>query len=134
MHLKNKMARLNRLPSGTDRAIIRNREQRRAASIAFEALAEQLNGAADKRSIPARQVALASAAAKFAAQQIAVETARQAAKDAENMRAYKQALNFTYQAKALCGKLPPLMSKALGHAVDQDVARLETQLGRPARI
>ncbi|MEQ8691483.1 MAG: hypothetical protein RIC89_11690, partial [Pseudomonadales bacterium] len=77
---------------------------------------------------------LAAAAATFAAQQIAVETARQAAKDAENVRAYKQALNFAYQAQGLCRRLPPLMAEALSESVSADVKRLETQLGRPARI
>ncbi len=131
--VQQRLARLNRLPSGMTRNTLRSRQQRREASLALERLSGILKGAAKTSALEQKQADIASAAAQFAAQQMAVETARQAAKDAENVRAYKQALNFAYQAQALCQKLPPLVGKALDEAVAQDVTRLEAALGKPAR-
>ncbi len=132
-YVQQRLARLNRIPSGMARSTLRSRQQRKEASVALETLAGLLKGAVKASALEQKQADLASAAAQFAAQQIAVETARQAAKDAENVRAYKQALNFAYQAQALCKKLPPLVGKAMDDAVAQDVSRLEAALGKPAR-
>lgn len=133
-YLTSRLGRLNKIPTGFEKPNIRSKAERREVTLALEALADLIKTSARARVLPAKQADLAAAAATFAAQQIAVETARQAAKDAENVRAYKQALNFAYQAQGLCRKLPPLMAEALSESVSADVKRLETQLGRPARI
>lgn len=99
----------------------------------MDEIAKLLKEAAKARELDQRAGALAHASAVFSGQQIAVETARQAAKDAENIRAYPQALNFALQAQALCRKLPPLIGKTLREAVDSDIERLETLSGT-ARI
>lgn len=130
--LNRQLALLNRIPSGMQRDPLRSRQARRDASLALEQMAEALKKASTKGCISQRQATLAGAAAQFAAQQVAVETARQAAKDAENVKAYRQALNFAYQAQDLCRRLPPLMGKALNEAVQQDVHRLERTLGKVA--
>lgn len=132
-YLQSRLQRLNKIPSGFERTGIRSREDRRQASVAFEALGEAMRKAGRRKILSVKQAHLAAAAATFAGQQIAVETARQAAKDAENVRAYRQALNFAYQAQALCGRLPPLMGDALRNTVSADVERLETLLARTAR-
>lgn len=130
--LHNRLQRLNRIPSAFEKNSIRNRADRRAASQALEELHGYIKDAGRTQLIPSKDADLAAASALFGAQQIAVETARQAAKDAENMRAYKQALNFAYQAQALCKRLPPLMAGALAESVAADVERLEARLGRAA--
>ena len=132
--LQNRLQRLNRLPSGFESKHIRTTADRRRATVALETLSSLIKSAAREKHLSAKAADLATTAASFAAQQIAVETARQAAKDAENVRAYTQALRFAYQAQALCKKLPPLMGKALTDSVSADVDRLESLLGRPARI
>lgn len=133
-YLQTRQQRLNRIPSGFERTRLRSKADRKKASIAFEKLAGLLKTNQHRKIIGSKDAELATAAAKFAAQQIAVETARQAAKDAENVRAYKTALNFAYQAESLCTRLPPLVGKALAESVAADVQRLESHVGRPARI
>ncbi len=134
LYIESRQQRLNRIPTGLERRPIRTKKDRREAALALEELAGIIKKGARAKAVNARDADLGAAAALFAAQQIAVETARQAAKDAENVRAYQQALNFAYQAEALCRRLPPLMGKALTESVSADVERLEQQLGRPARI
>ena len=133
-YLQSRMGRLNKIPTGFERTSIRSKSDRKRASLAFEKLAALVKQRGGKKILASRDADLSAAAAQFSAQHVAVETARQAAKDAENVRAYKQALNFAYQAQGLAKKLPPLMGKALADAVGADVERLENQLGRVARI
>ena len=128
-YLKARVDRLNRIPAGYERNQIRSISDRKGATIALESLSDIIKIAAKQKVLASKQADLAAAAASFAAQQVAIETARQAAKDAENVRAYKQALNFAYQAQALCAKLPPLMGKALTESLTADVERLETRVG-----
>ena len=130
--LNNRLQRLNRIPSAFEKKAIRNSADRKKASVALENLNTLIKEAGRLELIPQRDADLAAAAALFSAQQIAVETARQAAKDAENVRAYKQALNFAYQAQALCKRLPPLMAEALTESVAADVERLEARLSHVA--
>ena len=133
-NLQQRVARLNRIPSGLHVTKPRNKVERRQASMAFEELAKLIKDAMILGELEPRDGALGHASAVFTGQQIAVDTARQAAKDAENIRAYPQALNFAHQAQALCRKLPPLVGKALSDAVTKDIDRLENLTGRPARI
>lgn len=133
-YLQTRTHKLNRLPTGFERGRLRCKSDRKQASIALESLAELIGKSGREKVIGLKNADLAAAAARMAAQQIAVENARQAAKDAENIRAYKQALNFAYQAQSLCKKLPPLMAGALTEAVSADVERLETLTGRTAKI
>lgn len=129
--LQQRVTLLNRMPSGLQRAPLRSKQTRRHANIALRELARLLNDAVKQGAMAHKVGMLARASAMFAAQQIAVDNARQAAKDAENVRAYPQALNFAYQAKGLCQKLPPLLGERLTEAVGQDIARLEMRLGAP---
>ena len=131
--LQARISRLNRMPSGLASTKLRNKVERRHASVALEEIAKVLKEASKARELDPRAGALAHASAVFSGQQIAVETARQAAKDAENIRAYPQALNFALQAQALCKRLPPLIGQTLREAVDSDIERLETLSGT-ARI
>ena len=130
--LNNRLQRLNRIPSSFEKKAIRNSADRKQASQALEVLHGLVKASGKSGLLPQRDADLAAAAALFSAQQIAVETARQAAKDAENVRAYKQALNFAYQAQALCKRLPPLMAEALTESVAADVERLEARLNKVA--
>ena len=130
--LRARVLKLNRIPSGMQRTNLRSKQARRHATLAFEEVASILKEGMRTKRVAQHDGALAYASAQFAAQQIAVENARQSAKDAENVRAYPQALNFAYQAQALCRKLPPLMSKALTDAVGQDIERLENLARRAA--
>jgi hypothetical protein len=132
--LENRLTQLNRMPSGFQRINLRSKDARRHASVAFEQLAKILKDSLNQHIIDAKDGALAHAAALFSAQQMAVETARQAAIDAENVRAYGQALNYARQALALCSRLPPLVGAALAESISQDVERLEAMSGRMARI
>ncbi len=130
--LRQRVLKLNRIPSGMQRANLRSKQARRHATLALEELANLLKAGMQQKLVDQHDGALAHASAQFTAQQIAIENARQSAKDAENVRAYPQALNFAYQAQALCRKLPPLMSKALTEAVGQDIERLESLARRAA--
>ena len=132
-HLQSRLHRLNQMPNGLRQERIRSSTERKAATTAMDELSKILKKAALQNQIAAKQASLATAAANFSAQQIAVESARQSAKDAENVRAYGPALNFAYQAQALCKKLPPLMGKSLGDAIAQDIERLQDQASRPVR-
>jgi len=125
-----RVQRLNKIPSGMLHQPIRSKKQRREAVLALEELAQFIKQAGHTKLLPTRVSALAHAAATFAAQQVAVESARHAAKDAENLHAYRHALNFYYQAHALCRKLPPLAGKALSEAVTLDIERLESLSAR----
>lgn len=129
-YLQTRIQKLNQIPTGFERLRIRSKADRKRASSALDTLANLIKQENQNQVIESKYADLARAAASFAAQQIAVETARQAAKDAENVRAYGAALNFTYQAQALCRKLPPMMAEALGESVAADVERLEGLTGR----
>ena len=132
--LETRLSQLNRMPSGFQRVSLRSKDARRHASVAFEQLAKILKDAVNEKAIHQKEGTLAHAAAVFSAQQMAVETARQAAIDAENVRSYPQALNYARQAHALCRKLPPLVGNALAESISQDVERLESMTGQTARI
>lgn len=132
--MQGRVTQLNRIPSGLQRAPLRSKLARRHASLALEELAKLLKVALKSRILDQKTGALAHASAVFTSQQVAVDTARQAAKDAENIRAYAKALSFARQARALCTKLPPLVGKSLADAVNQDIERLESLAKQPARI
>ncbi|XOV85063.1 MAG: hypothetical protein ACFHXK_08035 [bacterium] len=132
--LRNKVAQINRLPSGLKSAKLRSKVERRHASSALEELAKLLKDATAQGELNQREGSLAQASAKFTGQQIAVEIARQSAKDAENIRAYPQALHFAKQARQLCRDLPPMVGSKLMAAVAADIERLESRLDRSARI
>ena len=124
-NLRQQMSRINRMPSGMQRVNIRSKSQRQAAIHALEQLAKIMSEAILAGDVKRRVGDLASASARFCAQQLAVENARQSIQDAENLRAYPEALNFAYQAQSLCRSLPPLVGKLLSEAVDTDIERLE---------
>ncbi|NKB98545.1 MAG: hypothetical protein GKR90_08650 [Pseudomonadales bacterium] len=130
--LQNRLQKLNRIPSAFERSTIRTRVDRKAASQALEALCEVVKQARAEELLPNKQADLAAAAALFTSQHIAVETARQAAKDAENVRSYRQALNFIHQAQGLANRLPPLMAEAISESLKGDAERLEAFVSRAA--
>jgi hypothetical protein len=132
--IRNRVAQINRIPTGLKNAKLRSKVERRHASSALEELSKLLRDATIKGELEQREGSLAEASAKFTGQQIAVETARQSAKDAENIRAFPQALHFARQARQLCQNLPPMMGGKLTEAVSADIERLESRMGRPARI
>jgi hypothetical protein len=132
--MQGRVTLLNRMPSGLQRAPLRSKLARRHASLALEELAKLLKVALKQHILDQKTGALAHASAVFTSQQVAVDTARQAAKDAENIRSYAKALSFAHQARSLCTKLPPLVGKSLTDAVSQDIERLESLAGHPARI
>ena len=129
--LQARVAQLNRIPSGMQRMPLRSKVARRHASLALEEIAKLLKDAINHKVLDQKTGSLAHASATFAAQQVAVETARQAAKDAENVRAYGKALSLAHQARALCRRLPPLAGKVLLEAVSDDIERLESLAGHP---
>ncbi|MEM9623759.1 MAG: hypothetical protein AAF993_19095 [Pseudomonadota bacterium] len=131
--MQRQVQKLNKIPSGFERERIRDKQTRRYAALALEQLAKILREAVSRRELDTKHGDLARASATFTAQQIAVENARQAAKDAENVGANKKALNFAYQAQSLCRSLPPLMGKALAESVATDIERLEGSLKQPLR-
>ena len=131
--LQEQVARFNRIPTGFQRGSLRSKAERRAASNAFADLADLLQEGIAQGAVDQRNGSLALASARCASQQIAVETARQAAKDAENVRAYPQALDFAYQAQALCRKLPPIMQEKFTQAVSEDIDRLKNLGNAPIR-
>ncbi len=130
--MRNRVLKLNKIPSGLKRTALRSKQARRHATLALEELARMLKEGTEAQLLDRHDGALAQASAQFTAQQIAIDSARQAAKDAENVRAYPHALNFAHQALALCKKLPPLMGKAMTDAVSQDIERLEGLARRAA--
>ena len=132
--IQNRVAQINRIPSGLKNVKLRSKIERRHASSALEELAKLLKDATIEGELDRREGSLAEASAKFTAQQIAVQTARQCAKDAENVRAYPQALRFAQQARQLCRNLPPMVGGKLMEAVAADIERIENRLSRPARI
>lgn len=132
--LQNRVAQINRIPTGLKTAKLRSKVERRHASSALEELAKLLRDATIQGELDQREGSLAEASAKFTGQQITVETARQSAKDAENIRAFPQALHFARQARQLCRNLPPMVGGKLLEAVSADIERLESRMGRPARI
>jgi hypothetical protein len=131
--MQDRATKLNRIPSALQRSPLRNKSVRRHASLALDEIAKILKEATRRHILDRKTGALASAAAIFSAQQVAVETARQAAKDAENVRAYPKALNLAHQARALCRELPPLVGKALIDAVTDDIEHLESLVRHPAK-
>ena len=133
LYLQSQVARLNRIPNGFQRATLRCKQARKNASNGFSELAGLIKAGMNERAIDRRNGSLAYASATCAARQIAVETARQAAFDAENMRAYPQALDFAYQAQVLCRKLPPMMREKLTQAVTDDIERLKNLGSTPAK-
>lgn len=132
--IKNRIAQINRIPSGLRPVKLRSKVERRHASSALEELAKLLKDATVTGELDRREGSLAEASAKFTGQQIAVETARQSAKDAENIRAYPQALHFAKQARQLCRNLPPMVGSRLMESVSADIERLESRLGQPTKI
>ncbi len=132
--IQKRVAQINRIPSGLKNVKLRSKVERRHASSALEELAKLLRDATIEGELDRREGSLAEASAKFTGQQIAVETARQSAKDAENIRAYPQALHFAQQARQLCRNLPPMVGGKLMEAVSADIERLESRMGRSARI
>lgn len=129
--LQDQVLALNRMPSGFQRIRIRDKQKRKYATLALEEIAKIIHDAVLRKDLAQKPGDLARAAATFIAQQVAIENARQAAKDAENVRAYQKALNFAYQAQSLCKTLPPLMAKHLTEAVGQDIERLESSHRAP---
>jgi hypothetical protein len=132
--IQKRVAQINRIPSGLQKVKLRSKIERRHASSALEELAKLLKDATDAGELNRREGSLAEASAKFTGQQIAVETARQSAKDAENIRAYPQALHFAKQARQLCRNLPPMVGGKLMESVSADIERLESRLGHPTKI
>jgi len=133
LYLQSQVARLNRIPNGFQRTGLRCKQARRDASSGFSELAGLIKAGMNERAIDQRNGSLAHASAICAAQQIDVEMARQAAFDAEHMRAYPQALDFAYQAQVLCRKLPPMMREKLTQAVTDDIERLKNLGSAPAK-
>ncbi len=131
--LQQQLHSLNRMPSGFQKVRIRDKQKRKYATLALEKLAKILRDAIACKDLAQKPGDLARASATFIAQQIAVENARQAARDAENVRAYQKALNFAYQARSLCRQLPPLMAKSLTESLAEDIERLEAQYKQPVR-
>lgn len=129
-----RVTQFNRIPSGMQRSPLRSKNTRRHACLALEEIAKLLKEAIKQKVLDQKTGSLAHASAIFAAQQVAVETARQAAKDAENVRCYPKALSLAHQARALCRRLPPLAGKALIDAVSEDIERLESLTRHPAKI
>jgi len=132
--MQSRTAKLNKLPSGLQTSTLRSKVTRRQASVALEEVAKMVKEATQRKELQLREGTLAHASATFASQQIAVDTARQAANDAENIRAYPQALSFARQAHALCRRLPPIVGKVLTEATTQDIQRLERLTNSGIRI
>jgi hypothetical protein len=129
---QNRLERLNQIPSAFARSNLRTKNERATAAKALESLTRLLQDARAKRLIPVKRSDLAAAAARLAVLQLAVESARQDAKDAEHVRAYRQAMQFSQQALALAKSLPPMMSGALSETLQGDLERLEHYVSRAA--
>lgn len=127
-----RLQKLNQIPSAFARSNLRTKSERATAAKALERLTRQVLDASKARQVPVKRADLAAAAARLAVLQLAVESARQEARDAENVRAYGQAMQFCQQALALAKSLPPLMRDALSEALQGDLERLEHYVGRAA--
>ena len=129
-NLRHQVAVLNKIPQMTPlaKARLRSKTVRQDAVTHLRRLAVEMQDALEEGWISDTDGNLAKQAAQFTADQLTVENARQAVKDAENVQSFAKALKLAHQARSYCRRLPPMLAEKTMNMLEADIERIQASL------